>query len=109
MPIWREYYASQGDTAAVRALDAGYAQDGYAAALRAVADVFVTRGDPAKLWQIATLYTRAGDVEAALEYLEKAAGVRDPNLPYITVDPIFDGLRDEPRFQALIDTLYAAG
>jgi len=109
MPIWREYYGSQGDTAAVRALDAGWAQGGYAAALRAVADVFVTRGDSAKLWQIATLYTRAGDDEDALEYLEKAAGVRDPNLPYITVDPLFDGLRDEPRFQALIDTLYAAG
>ena len=109
MPIWREYYASQGDTAAVRALDAGYAQGGYAAALRAVADVFVARGDPAKLWQIATLYTRAGDDGQALDYLEKAAGVRDPNLPYITIDPLFDGLRDEPRFQALIDMLYAAG
>jgi len=109
MPIWREYYASQGDTAAVRALDTGYARAGYAAALRAVAEVFVARGDPAKLWQVATLYTRAGDDQDALDYLEKAAGVRDPNLPYITIDPLFDGLRDEPRFQALIDTLFAAG
>jgi len=108
MPIWRDYYASQGDTAAVRALDAGYARAGYAAALRAVADVFVARGDPAKLWQVATLYTRAGDDENALDYLERAAGVRDPNLPYITIDPLFDGLRGEPRFQALIDTLYAS-
>jgi len=108
MPIWRDYYASQGDTVAVRALDTGYAQGGYAAALRAVAEVYVARGDPAKLWQIATLYTRAGDDEKALEYLEEAAGVRDPNIPYLTVDPLFDGLRDEPRFQALIDKLHAA-
>ena len=109
LPIWREFYASQGDTGAVRALDAGYAQGGYPAALRSVAELFVARGDGAKLWQIATLYTRAGDGQKALEYLEKACAVRDPNLPYITVDPLFDALRNEPRFQALIDTVHASG
>lgn len=108
VPIWREWYASQGDTAAVEAFDVGYAEGGYAAALRAVADVFVARGDEAKLWQIATLYTRAGDDQNALTYLERAASVRDPNTPYITIDPLFDHLRDQPRFQAIVDTVYAA-
>jgi len=107
MPIWRDYYASQGDTGAVRALDEGYARGGYREALRAVADEYVERGDRAKLWQIATLYARAGDVERTLDYLEEAAAVRDPNTPYITIDPLFDDLRDEPRFQALIDTVFA--
>jgi TolB-like protein/Tfp pilus assembly protein PilF len=107
MPIWREYYASQGDTGAVQALDAGYARGGYGEALRAVADEYVERRDRAKLWQVATLYARAGDVERTLDYLEEAVAVRDPNTPYITIDPLFDDLRDEPRFKALVDTIFA--
>ncbi|MGB6341001.1 MAG: hypothetical protein WBF32_14615, partial [Candidatus Aminicenantaceae bacterium] len=53
-------------------------------------------------WQIATLYTRAGKNDEALEWLEKAYEERDPNFSYICVDPIFDDLRDDPRFQKLL-------
>lgn len=109
IPLWRDYYIRVSrDTLAVDALNRGYARGGYPEALRAVAEEFVSREDPRLNWQIATLYTRAGDTEGALEYLEKATEVRDPNMPYIIVDPIFDFMRDEPRFQALLDTLRAA-
>ena len=105
--IWRDYYLrARGDSVAVEALERGYAEGGYQAALRAVGDEFVSRDDPRLNWQIATLYTRAGEVGRALDYLELATAVRDPNMPYIIVDPIFDFLREEPRFQALIDTLH---
>jgi hypothetical protein len=53
-------------------------------------------------WQIGTLYTRAGKNDEALEWLEKAYQARDQNMPYLGVDPIFDTLRDDPRFQALL-------
>ena len=53
-------------------------------------------------WQIATLYTRAGKNDEALDWLEKAFEAHDPNMPYISVDPIFDSLRDNPRFQDLL-------
>jgi hypothetical protein len=43
-------------------------------------------------WQIGTLYTRAGKNDEA----------HDGNMPYISVDPIFDGLRDDSRFQDLL-------
>ncbi len=109
MPIWRQYYATRGDSAAVSALDAGYARGGYTSALRAVAETFAERDDPALRWQIATLYTRAGDRGPALHYLEEALRVHDPNLPYITIDPIFDFLRDEPRFTVLVDSLHLPG
>jgi hypothetical protein len=56
-------------------------------------------------WRIGTMYTRAGMGEEALEWLEKAYDKQDPNMPYINVDPIFDYLRDEPRFKALIEKL----
>jgi TolB-like protein/Tfp pilus assembly protein PilF len=107
--LWKDYYLrARDDSLAVEALERGYAEGGYRAALRAVGDEFVSRDDPRLNWQIATLYTRAGEGRRALDYLELATAVRDPNMPYILVDPIFDFLREEPRFQALVDTLRAA-
>jgi serine/threonine-protein kinase len=44
----------------------------------------------------------AGDRSAALGWLEKAAQDRCPGLKWITVDPLFDELRAEPRFQAVL-------
>ncbi|MCJ7627213.1 MAG: protein kinase, partial [Longimicrobiales bacterium] len=105
--MWQASYGSRGDTEALDALNRGYASGGYAAALRAVAQLFETRTEPAYVpsWQIGTLYTRAGDLEPALAYLEKAFIERDGNIPSISVDPIFDDLRANPRFQAMVDSL----
>jgi tetratricopeptide (TPR) repeat protein len=110
MDIWRGFYlrGARPDTVAAEALDRGYAEGGYRAALRAVADEFASRNDARLNWQTATLYTRAGDASEALEYLERALEVRDPNMPYIIVDPIFDDLRNEPRFRAVLDRVLQA-
>lgn len=109
MDIWRDYYLrARGDSLAVAALDRGFDEGGYPGALRAVAEEFISRDDPRLNWQIATLFTRAGEGEQALDYLELATRVRDPNMPYIIVDPIFDFLREEPRFLALLDSLQLA-
>jgi eukaryotic-like serine/threonine-protein kinase len=107
MEMWRASYERARDTEAVEALEAGYRAGGYSAALRAVAELFVERSATTFVtpWQIATLYTRAGMVEPALDYLERAFEARDPNMPYISIDPIFDPLRREPRFRALMDRL----
>jgi adenylate cyclase len=107
MEMWRASYRAKGDTAALSALEAGYAQGGYSAALRAVAELLVARSKTEYVtpWQIATLYTRAGDAEPALDYLELAYKDHDQNMPSIAVDPIFDFIRNRPRFQALVDSL----
>lgn len=60
-------------------------------------------------WRIATMFTRAGKKEEALNYLEKAFHSHDANMPYISADPIFDGLRKEPRFQALLEAMELPG
>jgi serine/threonine-protein kinase len=109
LEMWRASYASRGDDEAVAALERGHAQGGYHQALRSVAELFVERARTTEIhvtpWQIATLYTRADDDGPALDYLERAYQARDQNMPYISIDPIFDHLRDEPRFQALVDSL----
>ncbi len=53
-------------------------------------------------WDIGTLYTRAGKKEEALLWLEKALESHSGNMPYMRVDPIFDFMRDDLRFQKLI-------
>jgi serine/threonine-protein kinase len=47
----------------------------------------------------------AGDRARALDWLETAYAERDPQMLYIGINPIFDPLRAEPRFQALVKTM----
>lgn len=48
------------------------------------------------------LYAGLGDWEQALDWLEKAYEERADGLTWINVEPMFDGLRQRPRFQALV-------
>ena len=50
----------------------------------------------------AMLYAGLGAREEALNWLEKAYEERADGLTWINVEPMFDGLRDHPRFQALV-------
>ena len=48
--------------------------------------------------EIARLYAYAGEKERALDWLEKAYQERDMYMVYLSVDPTWDSLRDDPRF-----------
>jgi tetratricopeptide (TPR) repeat protein len=107
LEVWKMSFDAKGDTQAKAALERGYTEGGYRGALSRVAELLVLRSRTSHVtpWQIGTLYTRAGKNDEALDWLEKAYQARDPNVPYLSVDPIFDGLRDQPRFQNLIRRL----
>ncbi len=47
-------------------------------------------------------YLRLGDKEESLKYLEKGYQERDSWMTYMAVDPIWDTLRSDPRFQNLL-------
>ncbi len=104
LEAWKASYAARGDHEAEEALARGFKEAGYQGALRHVAEMLVARSATAYVtpWQIGTLYTRAGRNDEALDWLEKAFQAHDPNMPYLSVDPIFDALRGNPRFQALL-------
>ena len=54
------------------------------------------------------LYIGLGDRSTALDYLEKAReGAETPDTGWIKVDPLFDPLRGEPRFQQLVARLFS--
>jgi TolB-like protein/tetratricopeptide (TPR) repeat protein len=50
---------------------------------------------------IAEIYATWGNTAKALEWLDTAMRIRDPNIEYLKVDPFLDPLRKEPRFQAI--------
>jgi tetratricopeptide (TPR) repeat protein len=51
-------------------------------------------------FMFAIVYLMAGNKEKGLEWLEKSYEIRETNLPYLLF-PIFDIIRDEPRFQEI--------
>lgn len=51
---------------------------------------------------IAILCARRGDKDKALDWLEQAYDDRDDTLPSMKVEPAFDTLRSDPRFQDLL-------
>jgi tetratricopeptide (TPR) repeat protein len=61
--------------------------------------------------QISAVYAVLGDTERAMVWLEKSVDTGNPCWPYFKVNPYFENLRGEPRFQRLIADLereYAA-
>ena len=50
----------------------------------------------------AMVWTGLGDKYRALENLEKAFEERESGMAFLKVWPIFDSLRSEPRFKALL-------
>jgi TolB-like protein/Tfp pilus assembly protein PilF len=101
---WQKYFEVRHDSEALNALSKGEKEGGYAMALQCVAELFIERSKSRYItpWQIATLYTRAGKKELALEWLEKAFDEHDPNMPYLSVDPIFDYMRSDQSFLDLM-------
>jgi TolB-like protein len=98
----KAYYA--GDREMEEALTQGYAQSGYRGAMRRAADIRAARSRKTYVLpcDVAMLYVWAGEKAQALDWLQKGFEVRDPNMPYINVDPTYDTLRNTPRFQDLV-------
>ena len=64
-----------------------------------------TRARLRQIWPAAQDYIRVGELDRALELLERAYEVRNSNMPYISVAPIFDSVRQHPRFRALLQRM----
>jgi hypothetical protein len=53
-------------------------------------------------FEMARRYARLGEHERALTSLEAAYDNREGNLVFLNVEPLFDALQSNPRFQALV-------
>ena len=54
----------------------------------------------------ATIYLGLSDKEKALDWLEKAYEQQDSACWYLKIDQIYDNVRNEPRFQALVKKIF---
>ncbi|MHC4710565.1 MAG: protein kinase domain-containing protein [Planctomycetota bacterium] len=104
-------YRDRGDSEVEEALSAGFAEGGYRAAMRLAAETLAARSRTRHVapMRIARLYAHAGETDLVLDWLERAFELREPNLPYIGVVPLFDGLRTDPRFDDLLRRMNLPG
>ena len=95
---------SEGGKARVAATRRAYAESGQAGYWRANLDYWLSRRNdaPASEAGFAMLYAQLGDHDRAIEFLERAYAKRSGDMLYIGVEPHFDPLRSDPRFQALV-------
>jgi tetratricopeptide (TPR) repeat protein len=52
---------------------------------------------------VAAIYAALGDKDRAIASLEKAVELRDLGLVFLAVEPMYDGLRGDPRFTKVLD------
>ncbi len=95
------------DPEIVEALSRGYAEGGYSEANRRAAEKLAVR---AKLsfWErenVAILYAFAGQKARALDWLENGYETHHSMMSFIGIDPHWDDLRSEPRFDELLRKL----
>ena len=65
---------------------------------------------PYRVWDLAVIYTMLGEYDAALNEIEYLLSIPSPmSVPLLRLDPIYDPLRDHPRFQDLLEKYGGVG
>lgn len=96
--------AARVPPAEVAAREATYKSDGWQGYWRRELKIMEERARQKYVmpYLFARIYARMGDREGALRWLDKAYAERADHLVLLNVDPLFDGLRSDPRFTALL-------
>jgi DNA-binding winged helix-turn-helix (wHTH) protein/Flp pilus assembly protein TadD len=77
----------------------GAPEAGFRRLLELTSDAVTLRTHP---WRRAIWCMQAGDTEAALQELERAYALRNVNLLWLNVDPMYAPLRGEARFRTIV-------
>jgi len=90
-------------SAHIAGMGCGYALAGRTAEARAVLDELHNGSHPyVSPMSLAQIYLHVGEKDRALECLERACDERDPWSLWNKVNPVFESIRSEPRFQELL-------
>ena len=101
---WKWLFFAPGERGLAEAMDRGYAEGGFREAVRRTAEMWAARSDTIYVppHGVAALFAAAGEHDRAIDWLERGVQIRNTNIPgAISIGPIFDSLRDDPRFQDL--------
>ncbi|MGI8638358.1 MAG: protein kinase domain-containing protein [Pyrinomonadaceae bacterium] len=88
------------DEESVQAIQTAFQTSGWQGILRERAERF-EKGNEA-YFHGAAYNAQIGNKDQAFEYLEKSFGRRELWMSYLQVDPCFDSLREDPRFDELV-------
>jgi len=83
------------------AIEHAYQKSGFKAALQKALDIFTEESYWSRT-ELARLCVRLGKKDEAFDWLEKGFEEREPGLLDIKIYPVFDSLRSDPRFIALL-------
>lgn len=84
-------------------LDAAVQQGGAEAGLRKLLEITGDwHGRSEQSWRRAPWRALLNDADGALTELETAYELRNVNLLYVGADPVYDNVRDHPRFQKIL-------
>jgi TolB-like protein/DNA-binding winged helix-turn-helix (wHTH) protein len=98
----------RGDVVLLAALEDGFDAAGPTGAIRSMAEALADRAHESYVnpFFIGEAFARAGMVDAALHWLDQAAGHGSYNMTYIVFWPPFDVLRGDPRYRDLVERVY---
>jgi tetratricopeptide (TPR) repeat protein len=84
-----------------------YRKSGYAGVLQSWVEGLqeVSKRRYVSSYNIAQTYARLGEKDQAIAWLERAYSERDAKLTYMKVEPAFDDINSDPRFQQLLRNL----
>ena len=113
MTQWRAALMFSGATEQAQTLESVFHRDGYEAALRAMAseqvkslDAKIAQGHYVPASSYVFAYIRAGDLDQAFTWLPKMAEQRDWFPLQLRANPQFDPMRDDPRFQKAVASVF---
>jgi tetratricopeptide (TPR) repeat protein len=75
---------------------------GHATESQQALDELIAKHTQETAFQIAEAYAWRGEKDKAFEWLERAYRQRDGGLSLIKLDPPFDALRQDPRYQSIL-------
>lgn len=65
----------------------------------------IARADQDVAFRVATVYALARDADQAINWLERSVSMGNENYPWISANPNWEALRDDPRFKAIVEDL----
>jgi len=109
---WTKAMTLAGDDELAGTLGEVYSESGFAAAVQAIArkrlerlNERVQRGEYVPAAHFARACLRSGDTERAFCWLEEAREERNAYPLLMNSDPVYSGLRAQPRFAAMLKTM----
>jgi tetratricopeptide (TPR) repeat protein len=98
------FLRSRGDEERAQVLEEGYDEGGFERAMALAAELLVARSgvEFVQPQDVAHAFADAGEAERALDWLERALRVRDPQMPYLAVVRWPEEIQNHPRFRELL-------